>query len=83
MSRYALYTARQLLGPILLITLMLGGMGWIIQAVRLLELLGGQTKFNFNLFWSYPAYAAAYFGHYSAYFFILWHALWPEQNDPR
>lgn len=43
MSRYALYTARQLLGPILLITLMLGGMGWIIQAVRLLELLGGQT----------------------------------------
>ncbi|MGC6511678.1 MAG: LptF/LptG family permease [Parvibaculales bacterium] len=43
MPRYSLYITRQLLGPILLITVMLGGMGWIIQAVRLLELLGGQT----------------------------------------
>ncbi len=43
MSRYSLYITRQLVGPILLITFMLGGMGWIVQAVRLLELIGGQT----------------------------------------
>ena len=43
MSRFSIYLLHQMLGPILLITLMLSGMAWVIQTVRLLELIAGQT----------------------------------------
>lgn len=42
MSRFSIYLLKQMSAPVLLITLMLGGMAWIIQAVKLLELVAGQ-----------------------------------------
>ena len=43
MSRFSTYLLKQMSSAVLLITLMLGGMAWITQAVHLLELIGGQA----------------------------------------
>lgn len=43
MSRFSIYLLKQMSGPVLLITLMLAGMAWVTQAVRLLEVVAGQT----------------------------------------
>lgn len=50
MSRFSKYLAGQLVGPVLIMTLMLGGMAWITQAVRLLELVAGQTDSTLTYF---------------------------------